>query len=1244
MQAVDIPEKTEQNGSTISLAYNSNVAVIYDHSKRGLEQRIRLQKRLGSEGELGIRFRASSDFDYTYEDDQTSLVVSHDGTEVFGWRGLTVYDALGDKVPAYFHADNGFIEYRIDDSEAEYPLLVDPLAAAPSWQVSSPQGSSYYGRSATIVGDVNNDGYDDVLVGQAAYSNQESSEGRALLFLGSSNGLSNTSSWAAEGQQASAYFGFSISGIGDIDGDGFDDVVLGAFGYDDNGLTNSGAAFLYRGTSTGLTLTSQWTASSDKAGSSMGYGVAGMGDLNCDGINDLAVGSPGYDVDGDGTGSGRVWVYYGTNSSPYFSNTPDTIDEPNNGSFFGRNVYIRGNVDDDANGCDDLLIGAPSYTNTLSGEGKASIYLGSTSGINTTAAWTTFGDQAGAALGANVALADVNGDSIADVVVGADRYDTTVANAGQVRVYHGSTGGPSNSPDWTLDGTQDTELVGSGIIPVHHAGTNADINADGYADVVITAPRHTAQVSNEGAAFAFLGSSTGLSAQPQWTALGGEENSRFGLITISMGGDVNGDQRGDIVIGAIRADTQVVDGGTVYGFYGQSTCYINGTVYQDGEANPSNTCEVCDASQDVSNWSTLSDGATCDDGSACTSSDVCQSGVCQGSQSTTCNDNNPCTSDVCDPSNGQCVADPTQDGQPCPDDGLSCTSDICSNGTCEHVVNNGSCLINGACYADGDANSLNDCEICDSSVNPSGWSPASVGTSCSDGLFCTVGETCDGAGTCGNGAPRDCSSIVTGCMTGAECSEFSARCISTGDEPDGTSCDDNSACTTNDVCTSGTCGGTPVACNNPNPCEAGSCDPQTGSCSFTPVANGTGCTPVSNACQVGVCQSGVCSTTGTINCDDNNPCTADSCDPVSGCANDPLGAGAACGTASCVDETTAQPAATCSATAACETQATVDCGDFICDAGACLTSCSDDDDCATGAWCDTSTNECSTENRAPVADAGESQFVNVGMEVTLDGTGSYDDDGDPLTYAWTQLSGPGVTLADADTATPKFTAPAGTPGSDELVFELVVSDGTLDSTADAVSVLIRAEPNDKPTAAIDGPVDADAGDIITLLGAGSSDPDGDSLTYSWSRASGRPLPTLGDTSAEDFEVTFPEDISQETTYSFLLVVNDGNVNSDPAVHEVTVYPTGGDDVGPDTGVDAGPDVGDDVGDDAGSDAGGDIGLDDVGQPIDNQAGDLSGSSCACDNVQHGQPAAPFWLLGAVFLGGAAFWRRRRWLA
>ena len=125
------------------------------------------------------------------------------------------------------------------------------------------QSAVYLGQSVDSAGDVNNDNYNDIIVGAYHYSNGESREGRAYVYLGSSTGVSTTPNWTIESNQANAELGKSVAGVGDVNSDGFDDVLVGAPGYD-NGQTNEGKAFLYYGSSSGPVTAPSWSYESDR--------------------------------------------------------------------------------------------------------------------------------------------------------------------------------------------------------------------------------------------------------------------------------------------------------------------------------------------------------------------------------------------------------------------------------------------------------------------------------------------------------------------------------------------------------------------------------------------------------------------------------------------------------------------------------------------------------------------------------------------------------------------------------------------------------------------------------------------------------------------------------------------------------------------------------------------------------------------------------------------------------------------
>ncbi|UJS17316.1 MAG: PKD domain-containing protein [Candidatus Jettenia sp.] len=186
-------------------------------------------------------------------------------------------------------------------------------------------------------------------------------------------------------------------------------------------------------------------------------------------------------------------------------------------------------------------------------------------------------------------------------------------------------------------------------------------------------------------------------------------------------------------------------------------------------------------------------------------------------------------------------------------------------------------------------------------------------------------------------------------------------------------------------------------------------------------------------------------------------------------------------------------------------------------------------------------------NVAPVADAGDDQAITViGTTVQLDGTQSYDPDGDPITYQWAFTSIPdesGASLADANTATPTFTADV----HGEYVVQLVVKDTSLLSAQDTVVISFT---NIKPVANAGTSQSAVVGDTVTINGSGSTDGNGDNLTYQWSFSSVPDGSLAGIANPTAITTTFVPD--KAGTYVVQLVVNDGIVDSDPSTVQVQV--------------------------------------------------------------------------------------------
>jgi parallel beta-helix repeat protein len=361
------------------------------------------------------------------------------------------------------------------------------LSTSFAWTAESNQTDAYFGWSVASAGDVNGDGYSDVIVGARAYDNGETDEGRAYVYHGSATGLSASSAWTAESNQSDASFGYSVANAGDVNGDGYSDVIVGAYAYD-NGEDGEGRAYLYHGSATGLLTGPAWTAEGNQTDAYFGRSVASAGDVNGDGYSDVIVGARAYD--------GRAYVYHGsaTGLSTSFAWTAEGNQTE---YYFGWSVASAGDVNGD--GYSDVIVGV-FYSN----DGIAYVYHGSATGLSTSFAWTAESNQSSALEGWSVASAgDVNGDGYSDVIVGAHFF------FGRAYVYHGSATGLSTSSAWTAESKTTDGHCGWSV------ASAGDVNGDGYSDVIVGAIYHSHDPSDDGRVFVYHGNGgSGLSLIP----------------------------------------------------------------------------------------------------------------------------------------------------------------------------------------------------------------------------------------------------------------------------------------------------------------------------------------------------------------------------------------------------------------------------------------------------------------------------------------------------------------------------------------------------------------------------------------------------------------------------------------------------------------------------------------------------------------------------------------------------------
>ena len=375
--------------------------------------------------------------------------------------------------------------------------------------------------------DVNGDGYADAIVGATGAN---LSTGKAYVYLGSASGLSSAAAVTLVGSNTGDQFGWSVASAGDVNGDGYADVIVGA--------PTARNAYLYLGSATGLpSLPSTSLASPGSASGTFGVAVASVGDVNGDGYADVVIADPVV---------GLAYVYFGSAAG-----LPSSPSADFQGSFVSGSVGSAGDINGDGYG--DIVAGAHDAGNS----GSVFVYLGGPYGPPFAPSITLGPGATGDDLGGSVASAgDVNGDGYADVVVGADGVN---GGNGAAYLYLGSSSGLSVSPSLMLTGS-----AGKGAFGESVAGAG-DVNGDGYADVIVGAGGAN---NGDGASYVFLGLSSGLSANPV-VALAGPAGARaaFGFF-VAGAGDVNGDNYADVIIGAEALNTA---DGAAYIYLGEAS-------------------------------------------------------------------------------------------------------------------------------------------------------------------------------------------------------------------------------------------------------------------------------------------------------------------------------------------------------------------------------------------------------------------------------------------------------------------------------------------------------------------------------------------------------------------------------------------------------------------------------------------------------------------------------------------------
>ena len=594
------------DGNRIEYRYADGV-VAYANTEAGLEQRVTLAASPGRAGGIALELALDTDLAARLTADGTAVELADAaGAAVLRYVLVGVTDAGGQALAARLGMTGQRLRLIVEGEQSTYPLTVTTLLAGAgpeglsttaNWTAEGNQADAQFGRSVGTAGDVNGDGYADVIVGAPYYDNGEADEGRAYVYHGSATGLATTANWTAESDQASAFLGRSVGTAGDVNGDGYADVIVGANAYD-NTETDEGMAFVWYGSANGVNndvdgtpANAAWTAESNQDNAYFGYSAGTAGDVNGDGYADVIVGAHWYD-NGE-TDEGAALVWYGSSTGLGANGTPAnadwTAESDQINASFGYSAGTAGDVNGD--GYADVIVGAYFYDNGEADEGRAYVYHGSATGLATTANWTAESNQVSAQFGWSVRMAgDVNGDGYGDVIVGAYAYDNPDSNEGAAFVWYGSASGlgangtPANA-GWTAESNQAAAYFGYSV------GTAGDVNGDGYADVIVGARYYDNGETDEGRAFVYHGSASGLPATANWTAEGNQGSAYFGW-SVGTAGDVNGDGYADVIVGAHGYDNGETDEGGAWVYHGAADglsatanwTYSTGTSIQLGYA------------------------------------------------------------------------------------------------------------------------------------------------------------------------------------------------------------------------------------------------------------------------------------------------------------------------------------------------------------------------------------------------------------------------------------------------------------------------------------------------------------------------------------------------------------------------------------------------------------------------------------------------------------------------------------